>query len=82
MLPARYRPPLGADWVRVPERRAAVVAGSPAAGRFLWEVLCAIELSCEQSRVVITRAAADSGASRRYRAGAVAFIPWPAARKG
>jgi len=65
VLPARYRPPLGADWVRVPERPAAVVTGGLAAGRFLWEVLCAIELSCEQSRVVITRAAAEGGASRR-----------------
>ena len=62
--------------------RAAVVTGSAAAGRFLWEVLCAIELSCEQSRVAITPEAVDSGASRRYRAGAAAFIPWPAARKG
>ena len=54
--------------------RAVFVAGSPAAARFLWEVLCAIGLSCEQSRVVITRAAAHSGASCRYRAGAAALI--------
>ena len=51
-------------------------------GRFLWEVLCPTGLSCEQSRVAITRAAGECGASRRYRAGAVGFIPWPAARKG
>jgi beta-lactamase class A len=52
----------------------------PAAGPFPWEVLCAIELSCVQSRVVITGAVAEGGASRGT-AGAVAFIPWPAAWK-
>ena len=51
---------------------AAIVTASQAAGRFLWEVLCAIEPSCERSRVVITRAAAEGGASR-----GTGRAPWP-----
>jgi hypothetical protein len=44
---------------------AGVVTAVRLQSLFLWDVLCAFGLSCEQSRVVIIRAAAECETSRR-----------------